>query len=199
VVSGAVGQRGGHQLVPCDTQLTRWKADVDAFHPDVVLLADGEYEVRDQRIGGTWHHIGTAAVDTRERAALQAATGVLGSTGAKVVLLTAPYYHQLEQADGQSWPEDDPARVDRYNAILRSVATASGGRVEVADLGGRLDPGGHFTPTIGAVDVRFADGIHVTAAGAKLVSPWLLTTAVGLGTANRASPGTPAPAPTSTA
>ena len=60
LVNGNVGQRGGHTLVPCDTQLVRWKADVEAFHPDVVLLADGEYEVRDQRIGTTWQHIGTA-------------------------------------------------------------------------------------------------------------------------------------------
>ncbi len=46
--------------VPCATQLARWQADVEAFHPDVVLLADGEYEVRDQRIGNTWVHIGSS-------------------------------------------------------------------------------------------------------------------------------------------
>jgi len=184
-VNGNVGQRGGHTLVPCDTQLVRWKADVDAFHPDVVLLADGEYEVRDQHLGGTWQHIGTPPVDARETRALQQATAVLGSDGAHVALLTAPYYQQPEQGDGQPWPEDDPARVDRYNALLGQVATASHGRVTVLALGARLDPHGHFTRTIDGVVVRFADGIHVTAAGATLVSPWLLTTAAGLGTANR--------------
>ena len=49
-------RRGGHLPVPCGTQLVRWKADVDAFHPDVVLLADGEYEVRDQRVGSLGAH-----------------------------------------------------------------------------------------------------------------------------------------------
>jgi hypothetical protein len=186
-VNGNVGQRGGHTLVPCDTQLVRWKADVDAFHPDVVLLADGEYEVRDQRIGGAWHHIGSSTVDTRETAALDKAVSVLGSDGAHVVLLTAPYYQQPEQVDGQAWPEDDPARVDRYNALLRRVAAASGGRVSVADLGGRLDPHGHYTRTVDGVVVRFADGIHVTPAGAALIAPWLLTTSADLGTANRAA------------
>jgi len=190
VVNGDVGARGGHTAVPCDTQLVRWKADVEAFHPDVVLLADGEYEVRDQRIGGTWVHIGSSVVDDRERQALDRATAVLGSTGATVVLLTAPYYQQPEQADGQPWPEDDPARVQRYNAILRQVAATSGGRVVVADLGAKLDPGGHFTGTIDGVVVRFADGIHVTPAGAKLVAPWLLTRAASLGTAARAASAT---------
>jgi len=190
LVDGNVGQRGGHTLVPCDTQLVRWKADVEAFHPDVVLLADGEYEVRDQRIGSTWHHIGTPAVDTRERRALTAATGVLGSTGATVVLLTAPYYRQPEQADGQPWPEDDPARVDRYNALLRQTAAASHGRVVVADLGARLDPQGRYTRTIDGVVVRFADGIHVTPAGAARVAPWLLDLSVRLGTADRAAAAT---------
>ncbi len=114
-------------------------------------------------------------------------TRVLGSTGSTVVLLTAPYYQQPEQADGQPWPEDDPARVNRYNALLRQVAAASHGRVVVADVGARLDPGGHFTTTVDGVDVRFTDGIHVTPAGARLVAPWLLTLAARLGTANRAA------------
>jgi peptidoglycan/LPS O-acetylase OafA/YrhL len=187
VVDGDVGYRGGHVPVPCDTQLARWQADVEAFHPDVVLVADGEYEVRDQRIGDSWQHIGTTGVDDRERIALTRATAVLGSTGATVVLLTAPYYQQVEQADGQPWPEDDPARVDRYNALLGQVAAASHGRVVVAGLGARLDPGGHFATTIDGVVVRFADGIHVTAAGAKLVSPWLLTRAAALGATGRAA------------
>ena len=193
-VNGDVGQRGGHTLVPCDTQLVRWKADVDAFHPDVVLLADGEYEVRDQRLGGAWQHIGTPAVDAREIRALRQATAVLGSDGAHVVLLTAPFYQQPEQGNGQAWPEDDPARVDRYNSLLHQVAATSQGRVTVLGLGAELDPDGHYTSTIDGVVVRFADGIHVTPAGAALVSPWLLTTAAGLGTANRAVAASTPPA-----
>ena len=196
LVDGDRGERGGHTLVPCDTQLTRWRADVEAFHPDVVLLADGEYEVRDQRIDNAWVHIGSPVVDTRERQALDRATSVLGATGATVVLLTAPHYQQPEQANGKPWPEDGPARVDRYNAILRQVAAGSGGRVVVADLGGRLDPGGRYADSVDGVVVRFADGIHVTPAGAKLVSPWLLSTSVGLGRADRAT--APAPAPPGT-
>ena len=185
LVNGDVGERGGHVVVPCDTQLTRWKADVDAYHPDVVLLADGEYEVRNQLIGKQWVHIGSTVFDKREMAALTSATRVLGSTGAKVVLLTAPYYHQLEQADGQGWPEDNPTRVNLYNSMLGEVAKRSHGRVVVANVNARLDPRGHFTTTVDGQVVRFSDGIHVTPAGAKLISPWLLDMSEQLGTANR--------------
>ena len=195
-VDGRTGERGGQVPVPCTTQLARWKADVDTLHPDVVLLGEGEYEVRDQLIGGTWVHIGSSAFDSREIEALTRATSVLGSTGATVVLLTAPYYQQLEQGNGQKWPEDDPVRVDRYNALLRQVAARSDGRVVVADVNARLDPQGHFTTTVDGQVVRFADGIHVTVAGAKLISPWLLDLSARLGAAARAEAAvTPTTAP----
>jgi len=194
-VQGTVGYRGGHVAVPCATQLDRWKADVEAYHPDVVLLAEGEYEVRDQLLATGSTDILSPSFDRTELAALHRAVAVLGSTGATVVLLTAPYYHQLEQPDGTPWPEDAPARVDRYNALLRQVARSSGGTVVVVDLGGRLDPGGHYDQTVDGVDVRFADGIHVTQAGATLVAPWVLQQVAALGTADRGR----ATAPTSTA
>ena len=196
LVNGNLGQRGGHTFVPCATQLTRWQADVQVFHPDVVFLAEGEYEVRDQRIGASWVHIGTSDVDRRERNAITAATRILGSHGATVVLLTAPYYKQQEQNGGQAWPEDARARVDRYNALLRQVAVSSNGKVVVADVNTRLDPHGQFTTTVDGQVVRFADGIHVTVAGAKLISPWLLTKAAELGSAGRAAPIAQSTSPT---
>ncbi|MGO9029811.1 MAG: acyltransferase family protein [Acidimicrobiales bacterium] len=195
VVPQAEGERGGQVPVPCSTQLARWQADLDAFHPDVVLLSDGEYEVRDQLVDGKWTHLGEPGFDTAELRALQGAVSTLRSTGATVVLLTAVYYRQPEQADGEPWPEDDPRRVDEYNALLRKVATADGPGVVVEDLNAHLDPGGHYDQYIGGVNVRYADGIHVDAAGAKLVSPWLLSQVEALGTANRAAS---APATTTT-
>ena len=98
-----------------------------------------------------------------------------------MVLLTAPYYHQQEQDDGNPWPEDNPARVNRYNSILGQVAASSGGAVVVVPLGARLDPGGQFRQHVDGVNVRFADGIHVTQAGAELIAPWLLKDAAALG------------------
>ncbi len=69
--------------------------------------------------------------------------------------------------------------------MLRRVAAGSGGRVVVEDLHARLDPGGHYTGRIDGKVVRYADGIHVEAAGAGLVAPWLLGQVARLGAAAR--------------
>jgi peptidoglycan/LPS O-acetylase OafA/YrhL/lysophospholipase L1-like esterase len=185
VIKGVMGYRGGHDPVRCDTQLARWKADIATYHPDVVLMAEGEYEVRDQYVGRGTTNLFSPTFAAEEHRALTDAVAVLGSTGAPVVLLTAPFYRQQEQNNGNPWPEDDPARVRRYNAILRDVATASGGSAVVADMGAKLDPGGQFSQRVNGVNVRFADGIHVTQAGAELIAPWLLKTVAALGQASR--------------
>ncbi len=184
---GTVGTRGSHLQVPCATQWTRWAADLATFHPDVVMLADGEYEVRNRLLDGRWTHIGQPAFDRQEYQAIEHAISVLRATGAEVVLLTAPYYHQPEQANGSGWPEDEPWRVRRYNALLRRAAAAAGPQVVVENLNAHLDPGGHYAQSIGGVDVRYADGIHVDTAGGTLVAPWLLTAVHALGEARRAS------------
>ena len=187
VVPGTVGARGGQQAVSCATQLQRWKADLDTFHPDVVMLAEGEYEVRDRLVDGKWTHIGQPGFDAAELSAIRSAVADLRSTGATVVLLTAVYYHQLEQTSGAGWPEDDLHRVDRFNAMLHQVAAESGGGVVVEDLNAHLDPGGKYAQYIGKVNVRFADGIHVDPAGASLIAPWLLKNLAALGAANRSA------------
>ena len=145
-------------MLSCADQLIRWRTDLDTFHPDVVLLAEGEYEVRNQLVGKTWTHIGEPAFDASERTALSRAVTVLHSTGATVVLLTAPDDHQLEQPDGAPWPEDDPAR-RTPTTTLRTVAADPKGSAVVADLNARLDPGRHYDQTVDGIDARFADGI----------------------------------------
>lgn len=182
---GVSGERDG-RLVPCATQEERWKADVDAFHPDVVMVANGAYEVRDRWLDGHWTHIGEPDFDRAERAIIERDIDILRSTGAVVVLLTAPYYHQPPQPDGQSWPEDQPARVNSYNAMIRQIAAANPDKVKVLDLNKVLDPNGHYTSVLDGKVVRFSDGIHVNPTGAALVAPWLLDAAHQIGQAGRA-------------
>ena len=168
------GLRTVGRYVRCDTWPARWAADVARFHPDVVALMEGPWEVRDRYVHGRWSHLGQPAADVRELAALQQAVRVLDAGGATVALLTAPYDDQPEQADGRPQPADDPARTDRYNQLVRRAAAGFRGRAVVVDLGGRLSPGGRYARTLGATTVRAADGIHLTADGARLVEPWLL-------------------------
>ena len=191
VTGGLVSNRGtvsdetaglrtiGH-YVRCDAWPVRWAADVARFHPDVVALMEGPWEVRDRYLNGRWTHLGQPGADARELAALQRAVKVLGQGGARVALVTAAYDQQPEQADGRAQPADDPARMNRYNALLRRAAAGSGGQAVVVDLGARLSPDGRFSGTLGGVTVRADDGIHVTAAGARLLEPWLMTGLRGL-------------------
>ena len=170
----SAGLRTAGRYVRCDTWPARWAADVARFHPDVVAVMYGPWEVRDRYLNGRWSHLGQPAPDGRELAALEQAVQVLGAGGARVALLTAPYDDQPEQADGRPQPADDPARMDRYNQLVRRAAAGAPGQATVVDLGGRLSPGGRFSRTLGTTTARADDGIHVTAAGAQLLEPWLM-------------------------
>ncbi|HEX4219256.1 MAG TPA: acyltransferase family protein [Acidimicrobiales bacterium] len=195
ITPGTLGIRSG-STVPCANQAVRWVADLTTFHPDVVLLADGEFEVRDHLVHGTWMHIGEPTYDRLEMSKLMTAVHVLRSTGAVVLLLTGGYYQQPEQEDGQPWPEDNPQRIDRFNAMLRQVAARYPSGVVVENLNKHLNPSGRYQQTLDGVDLRYEDGIHVTPAGARLVAPWLLSQVHQLGTANRAdTPAAPLATP----
>jgi len=184
-----VGFRGAIQAsdeVRCSTQLERWRNDVQAFHPDVVALEEGQLETRGHLVDGSWAYLGQSVLDRMELRALEQAVSVLGSTGATVELLTAPYYHQPSaQPDGRPWPEDAPALVDTFDRLLADVAAKDPGRVVVEPLGARLDPGGKYASQIGGQAMRL-DGIHLTVAAGRYVQPWLLPKVVALGMSERA-------------
>ena len=184
---GVAGQRPGQDyVVPCATQEQRWKADVEAFKPDVVVVFNGAYDVRDHKINGRWMHLGQPELDRRLSAAIRSSIRLLGSQGATVALLTAPYYQQPERSDGSRWPEDDPARVDTYNRIIRQLVAEAPMTTKVIDVHRKLDPRNRYTQRIDGVTVRYSDGIHVTPQGARLIGPWLLDQVARIGKASRA-------------
>ena len=74
--------------------------------------------------------------------------------------MTAPYYDSGEQPDGQPQPQDQPARVQDYNKLVRKVATADPQKVSVIKLNPIVCPEGRFTTTVGIVTVRAPDGVH---------------------------------------
>jgi hypothetical protein len=93
-----------------------------------------------------------------------------------------------EAADGSVYPENEPARVNAYNRLLRSVAARSGGRVTLIALNRILDPGGHYTRTVGGVAVRFYDGVHLTVAGGEWLQPRILPEIARLGLEDTSGP-----------
>jgi peptidoglycan/LPS O-acetylase OafA/YrhL/lysophospholipase L1-like esterase len=156
-------------LPQCARWPITWADAVRRADPALVAVLVGRWDVMDRKHDGRWMHVGDAAYDAYLGAQLDRLVTILA--GRRVAFLTAPYYKRGERPDGGRFPEDDPARVDRFNAIVRSVAARHPG-VEVIDLNAALAPEGVFTKTINGVLVRY-DGVHVSPAGARLIQPWL--------------------------
>ncbi len=160
-----------------------WSGDMRQFHPDVVAMLVGRWEVTDRMIGGRWMHIGQPAYDAILKRSLELAVREATSTGALLMMLTAPCFSSGEQPNGQPWPEDSPARLARYNAILRQVAAEHPQSVEVVDFRSMLCPGGQFQTSIDGVQIRDADGVHIvpTTGAGQWLDAKLLPEAVRLG------------------
>jgi peptidoglycan/LPS O-acetylase OafA/YrhL len=160
-----------------------WRGDVEEFHPDVVVMLAGRWEVHDRLIDGRWQHIGQPAFDANLKASLEQAVEEGTSTGALMVMLTSPCFDSGEQDNGQPWPEDSPVRLAEYNAILRQVAAEHPSTVQVDDFGAELCPGGVFTTTFDGVQVRDGDGVHIapTPAAGQWLDAHLLPEVVRVG------------------
>jgi peptidoglycan/LPS O-acetylase OafA/YrhL len=137
-----------------------WEDALRAQHPNTVLLMAGRWEVTDQQIGGQMLHIGETAYDRILDAALEKAVAIGTSTGAYMVLETAPCDSSGEQPNGEPWPEDTAARRLDYDRILRQVAARHPGTVTVDDFGAEVCPQGKFSPVLDGIRIRTPDGVH---------------------------------------
>lgn len=142
-------------------------------NPDVVALLIGRWEVMDRVIAGQWRAVGDPVFDADFEAQLTRVLPLLTANGAKVALLTPPYYHRGERSDGGLWPEDQTSRVDRITALLRTFAAEHQDQVTIVDLGHRMGPDGHYSAYLDGTFARY-DGVHVTTAAATILAPWVL-------------------------
>ncbi|HEV3266757.1 MAG TPA: acyltransferase family protein [Acidimicrobiales bacterium] len=175
----------GDPFPNCPTWPTWWSQDVAQLHPQVVALVMGWWETMDRMYQGRWQHLGDPAFDAYETAQLEKAVSILTATGARVALMTSPYFDSGEQANGLPWDEDSPARVNRLNSIIESVAAGHKNSVFVVPLNQYLDPNGHFTWTIDGKVVRQSDGIHTTVDGGAYLAPKILPALAAIGSAPR--------------
>jgi hypothetical protein len=156
----------------CSRSAKTWRHRVKSRPADVVAVLVGRWEVADQHFAGRWTHVGEPALDGYLTKRLNEGLDAASVTGAGVVLLTAPYYSRGEQPDGSTWPEDDPARVDAFNRLLRRVAAARAG-VHVVEFGRRMAGGADgYVNDIDGVRLRY-DGVHFTLGAAAWIQPWL--------------------------
>ena len=160
-----------NQKPECDTWPSRWGQRINHDNPDVVLLMIGRWELVDRVNEGEWTHVGDPAYNSYLRGELSRALDILGSTGAEVVVTTAPYNRRAEQADGSLYPEDEPERADEWNDLLREVAE-NRPNVTVLDLNKKLGPNGRYTSRVDGIQVRI-DGVHPTLEAVEWLTPWL--------------------------
>ncbi len=169
--------------VNCGSWPTVWAKEVHIFHPTVVGLLLGRFELADSNLNGKWVSVGDVQWDNVLLGYLRRVVSVLSSSGAKVVIFTFPYIDPpLEQANGDPWPENMPSRVNAWNALLRQVADEYPKTTTLIDLNHILGPDGNYTNVVDGVEVRLpSDGIHVTIAGGEWLQPRILPQVAALG------------------
>ncbi len=159
------------QKPECDGWPGTWAQQVAQDQPDVAVLIVGRWETVDRVNEGRWTHVGDPTFDAYLAAELRRALDVLGSTGTRVVVATLPYSRYGEKPGGSLYPEDQPNRVNRWNALLRRVIGRRAGAT-VLDLSKKLCPGGAYTAKVDGITVR-SDGVHLTPEGVAWLTPWL--------------------------
>jgi peptidoglycan/LPS O-acetylase OafA/YrhL len=137
-----------------------WAGWIHQSHPAVVAILAGRWEVSTVQWKGRWTDILAPAFAAYVRQQLQRAVDVASAGGASVVLFTAPCYDSGEQSDGAVWPEDQPDRLNAYNALVRQVVAANPQRASEVNLDGMVCPGGKYESQIDGVTVRAPDGVH---------------------------------------
>ncbi len=167
----------GGELTPVSSSCNwrdEWPGELQVFQPDVVMVLVGAWDILDRQVDGHLVRFGSVEYDTSFLHQLDDATTLLASTGAKVVVLTTPFFSRPELVGqtGRDWPEYDPARVDRINALYRDFLANHPGRYRMIDLNKFVSPQGKFSDELNGQVIR-GDGVHFTEAGATMVVDWL--------------------------
>jgi peptidoglycan/LPS O-acetylase OafA/YrhL len=157
----------------CANTPQRWAQAARHHQADVVAVLVGRWEVMDRQIDGRWTSVGDPQYEQDLRGRLDRALATVAATGARPVLLTAPYSRRVERPDGGLWPEDTVDRVDRWNSLVRQVAAGRHPAVPVVDLNRRTAPQGRYAEEVEGVRLRY-DGLHITRPAGRWLAPWLL-------------------------
>jgi len=164
-----------HTLYPyCPGWPAKYQGAINIDDPDVSVLLLNRWEMMDAKLNGVYTHVGQPDFDRYLTGQLDQAVQIMGSHGSRIVLLTAAYTHRAERPDGGLYDEDQPARIDAWNSLLRAEAAKHPDTVTLLDLNKVVCPDGRYTESIGGLQVR-SDGLHFTPEGVRqLIAPWLL-------------------------
>jgi peptidoglycan/LPS O-acetylase OafA/YrhL len=149
---------------------TAWRdtlpAIVDKLQPNVVVIVGGAADLSDRQLPGSdeWQHIGQPAYDEWLLGQMRSFADVMSASGATVLWFSNPDIDPRYQAGETGTPpfvEADPARMDRYNELIRQVAEEND-QVEFADFAAAVaaHPGGQFEkkmrPDGSHIDLKYA-------------------------------------------
>jgi peptidoglycan/LPS O-acetylase OafA/YrhL len=128
----------------CDSWGATWAGIVRGDHPDMVVVAPGQWELVDHLMRGdsVWRHMGDPTWDAYVKSELLAANDVLASNGALVVWLNVPDYGTVDAERLPAWQRQshDPARVARLNQILAEVVAERPTSARLVDLRSWMEP-----------------------------------------------------------
>jgi hypothetical protein len=151
-------------LPACGMWRQQYSQVVKTSHPDVVAVLLGYWETQRHELNGhTVDLVDSPAYRDDIVDQLAWLVSMIHEAGARVVLMTAPYY-------GDGTPSAD---VDAFNSLLHFVAAVD--HVTLFDLGALIDPGGTYASTIFGITARTSDDVHLTQAGVEeIIDPFLV-------------------------
>jgi hypothetical protein len=163
-------------LPACAQWQQEYRRALALTHPDTVVLLLGFWE--SQRHAMPHHGVVTTAKSKAYRdyvtAQLKAVGSMVDAAGARLVVMTAPYY-------GDGTPK---ANVDAYNAVLHAALP----QATFVDLHSLLDPNSHYTPVVNGIRARTNDHVHLTINGVeKVVDPVLVPVVLDAARQSRAT------------
>ncbi|HEX5947471.1 MAG TPA: acyltransferase family protein [Acidimicrobiales bacterium] len=146
---------------------------LDEAGADVVLVVPSAADVGAREIDREWRHLGDPVFDDWMYQSLSDLADVLDDAGVPVVWATSPHVRLAPggdlEGDWTSVPDNDPARVDRLNQLIRDVASGRENN-HVIDLGAwaqRLSRG-EFAPN------HRAEGSDLSESGAVGAVAWMV-------------------------
>ncbi|WP_329489540.1 acyltransferase family protein [Kitasatospora sp. NBC_01246] len=175
----------------CRDRTALWAKSLDGVQAQAVVLHLG-WDAAEQYLDGSWLNPCDEDYRTRYTAQLTQATDLVRERahGARVLLMNERVQNG---AISKAWGTC-------YNQQVGDFVKASGGAVQLLDLNAFYCPGGNclWKDRDGHLVSPATDGVHLTPAGMRLVTPWL-EQQIADALAGVRPPDAPAPQPTPTA
>ncbi len=157
----------------CPDWATLWPKMLDEGTPDAAVVMFGPFDVADRRLPGDdqWRAPGDPVYDAFLEREMLEAVDLFLARGVTPVWLTSPRIdvdRSIRPAPAEPDPASDPARMARFNEIVRDVQRQRP-ELRVIDLATWLRdrPEGELDP------VLRPDGVHFTIDSSRVVAAWL--------------------------